>query len=310
MDVILHIGAHRCASTTFQHYLRSNEDKLARMGIGTWGPRRTRNGLFHGIQPGAPVEPGGDAHRRGVGRVRMNLARQQERLKTLVVSDENMMGSVRENLRTANLYGGVGERLARYFEAFEGYVTDVILNIRSPETYWASALGYSVSRGRPVPGQAELSRLASAPRQWRDVVTDVACALPGTRLWVLPFETFAGRPETQLATVAAVDAPKSHSRSRINATPHLEDLRRAASPAGAARLPRGFGRWQPFSTAQIAAMQESYADDVMWLVGGADGLAWMMNDPDKKQVGTNLPLTDKTRGRPNDDQEQRMEGAG
>ena len=49
MDVILHIGVHRTATTTFQAYLRERSDMLADQGLAFWGPRRTRNGLFHGI---------------------------------------------------------------------------------------------------------------------------------------------------------------------------------------------------------------------------------------------------------------------
>ena len=50
MRVILHTGAHRCATTSFQEYMRQNAQPLARQGIGFWGPHRTRGGLFHGIQ--------------------------------------------------------------------------------------------------------------------------------------------------------------------------------------------------------------------------------------------------------------------
>ena len=53
MKVILHTGAHRCATTSFQEYMRQNAQPLACQGIGFWGPYRTRGGaLFHGIQPG------------------------------------------------------------------------------------------------------------------------------------------------------------------------------------------------------------------------------------------------------------------
>ncbi|MDK3074940.1 hypothetical protein QO034_17765 [Sedimentitalea sp. JM2-8] len=89
-------------------------------------------------------------------------------------------------------------------------------------------------------------------------------------------EIFAGRPETQRA----------------------------------AQLPEGDGRRQPFPAEQIAVFRGSYADDLMWMSAGADGLARPMDDPDKTGAGPNLPSTDTTRGRPNDNQERRMEGAG
>lgn len=310
MDVILHIGAHRCATTSFQAYMRRNAAKLEQDGIGFWGPRRMRGGLSSGLLPGPRVFNGRAMTQRAIGRIRINLDDCKQWLKTLVVSDENMLGMMRANVRTADLYGGAGERMARFHAAFGDCASDAILNIRSPECYWASVLGHGVARGWGVPNDRQLARLADNRRSWRDVITDVACALPGTRIWVLPHEIFAGRPETQLAAVAAVSTPGTFARDRLNATPALPALRDAAGAEQAAHLPQGEGRWQPFSAEQIAVFRESYADDLMWLAGGADGLAWLMDDPDKKGTGANLPSTDKTRGRPNDNQERRMEGAG
>ncbi|NIY98686.1 hypothetical protein HC022_21390, partial [Salipiger sp. HF18] len=66
MDIILHLGAHRAASTSFQTYLRGADAQLAGQGIGVWGLWRTRKGLFHGLmEPGARP---GDAQ-RAAGRV-------------------------------------------------------------------------------------------------------------------------------------------------------------------------------------------------------------------------------------------------
>ncbi|MFT7594404.1 MAG: hypothetical protein ACI8R4_001725 [Paracoccaceae bacterium] len=308
MDVTLHIGAHRCATTTFQNYMRLNGDRLASQGVGFWGPGRTRNGLFRGILPGPTVATGRDLRRRAIGRVQMHLARSDGLgLTSLVVSDENMMGTTRENLRVGSLYCGVGERMARYDEAFAGRISNVVVNIRSQDRYWASALGYSLTRGRGVPGRETLERLAFDARCWRDVIADVSCAVPNAQIWVMPFETYAGRPEAQLSTVTGIAAPKSHARNWLNATPHLPELRAlVGGMASPPDLPDGDGRWQPFLPPQAAALRENYADDLMWLTGGAGGIARLMPDPDKKQGQDNLPDLNTTRGRTNGDEKRRM----
>ncbi len=51
MRLILHIGAHRTGTTSFQSYMRRHSAELSDAGIGFWGPVRTRKGLFSGIQP-------------------------------------------------------------------------------------------------------------------------------------------------------------------------------------------------------------------------------------------------------------------
>jgi len=308
MDVTLHIGAHHCATTTFQNYMRLNGDRLATQGVGFWGPRRTRNGLFRGILPGPTAATGRDLRRRAIGRVQMHLARSDGLgLASLVVSDENMMGTPRENLRLGDLYCGVGERMARYDEAFGGRISNVVVNIRSQDRYWASALGYSLTRGRGAAGRATLERLAYGARCWRDVIADVSCAVSDAQIWVLPFETYAGRPEAQLSAVTGIDAPKTHARNWLNATPHLPELRALVDGmAGPPILPKGDGRWQPFSPPQAAALRENYADDLMWLAGGAGGIARLMPVPDKKPRWDNLPVSNTTRGRTNGDEKRRM----
>ncbi|WP_323783381.1 hypothetical protein [Leisingera sp.] len=310
MKVILHTGAHRCATTSFQEYLRQNAQGLAKSGIGFWGPFRTRGGLFHGIQPGPARVTGRDLAQRAHGRLQIQIAGCRDQgVDQLLVSEENMIGSIRGNLRLGDLYSGAGERMARFSQAFGNTVTDVALSIRSLDSYWASALAYAVARSQQVPAAAQLERLAQAPRSWRDVITDIACAVPDARLHVLPFEIFGARPEAQLAALTGAKAPRTHARVRLNASLCLQDLRAGVPPSVAARLPDGSGRWRPFDDAQTAQLREAYADDMMWLAGGADGIATLVQDPDKLAAGLNPPRIDLTRGRP-DDKQRRMSGSG
>ncbi|WP_238704908.1 hypothetical protein [Parasedimentitalea marina] len=311
MNVFLHIGAHRCATTSFQEYLRQNVDELDEHNIGFWGPRRTRAGLFNGILPGPAASTGRNPQRRAVGRVQMNLTQSIGLgLDHLLVTDENMMGTMRENLRTGTLYGGVGERMARFAAAFAGHVTDVVVNIRSLESYWASVLSYGVARGHRIPSAKMLEHLAYNQRSWRDVLTDVACAVPDVRIWAMPFETYGSRPEAQLTAIIGQQMPRTNARIRLNATPQLDALRHQLQSKVAAALPIGEGRWQPFDDTQIAALRETYADDLMWLTAGGDGLAQLKQDPEKTGQGMNPARTDLTRGTPHDDQTERVAGAG
>ncbi len=312
MDVILHLGAHRCATTSFQSYLRLNADRLRAQQIGSWGPRRTRAGLFSGLVPGPRAATGRDAQRQAIGRVQVNLQRSAESgLAHLLVSDENMMGSLRENLAICDLYCGVGERVARHLAAFDGHVTGLMLNIRSLDMYWASAMAYAATTGlsRGLPHSHSIARIAASRRGWRDVISDIASVAPGLRLQVLPFETFAGRPETQVQALTGQTVPRDHARERLSVAPRLPELRASLGPDP--RLEGGdTGRWMPFDPDQAAALRETYADDIMWLTAGADGLAQLIRDPDRKQAGQTPPSQDKTRGRHHDTDQRRLAGAG
>lgn len=311
MQVCLHLGAQRCATTSFQEYLRQNATELATAGIESWGRTRTRKGLFHGILP-TPAVGGRDAQQKRVyGRLRMHLDRaRQQGTKHLIVSEPSFLGDCRSNLRDGILYGAAGERLARFGAAFGGQITSIALNIRSLETYWASVLCYAVARGTPVPSASRLQQLAENRHSWRDVITDIACAIPDVPIHVMPFETFGGRPELQLSLLTGQNTPMNHARVRLNASLRLQDLRRELAPNSSSQLPDGEGRWRPFDETQTAQLRESYADDLMWLAGGADGLAQLVLDPEQQAAGLNLPQTDDTRGTPDDKQDRRLAGSG
>ena len=77
--------------------------------------------------------------------------------------------------------------------------------------------------GHPVPDRAQLHRIASGTRGWREVITDLATAFPGVPLRILPFETYRGRPDTFLANGFEIDAPRADRRMWLNKSPELPD---------------------------------------------------------------------------------------
>ncbi|KUJ76940.1 hypothetical protein AVO45_10660 [Ruegeria marisrubri] len=286
VNVILHIGAHRCATTSFQRYMRCNSARLSRSGIGFWGPYRVRNDLFQGV---VPTRTGFIAHRRrrqAVARVRVRLDRCARRgIKHLVVSDENMLGTMPRNLREASLYPNAAERLAAYAGVFGARVTEVVLNIRSLDQYWTSVMAYGAAKGRNMPGPAGMEKISRAGRSWRHVVGEVAQALPAARLKILPFESFAGHPDAQLAALTGQPAPQTDRDHWLNAAPSPGESG-ATSPAQA-----GVEHRPLFSADQTARLREAYADDLVWLAGGADGLADLIENPSENPAGLNPPST-------------------
>ncbi|APG47517.1 hypothetical protein [Phaeobacter porticola] len=311
MDIMLHIGAHRCATGYFQAFLAHHAAALGRDGWAIWGPDQTRDGLFHGVQPGPVSVTGRNLVARARGRLQLRLAAEQAGgSKQLLISDADLMGSPRNILSQRQLYGGVGVRMARFDAAFDGQVRDVMLNLRSPERFWTSLLTQSVAKGNPLPSADLLGQIAAQPRSWRDVITDVACAMPNARIWVMPYETYGDRPEVQLALLTGTRLARLSHADRLNRSDGLPTLRHRLAPNVARDLPRGEGRWSPFSDIQSATLRERYADDLMWLHGGADGLAELMRDPDKHAVGSNPPPYDLTRGTSDDDQNRRLAGSG
>jgi hypothetical protein len=203
------------------------------------------------------------------------------------------------------LYPAIGERMARYGAAFGGRITRIALTVRAQDAWWASCIAFAVARGAQVPPAMVLSRIAADPRGWRDVITDLACALPDAELLIMPHEAFASRPEARLRALTGLhDVPQAHAREWLNRAPDLAALRRTIYERGGnpAILPLGEGPWRPFGAEERAALREAYEDDLYWLRAGADGLAILTEEPGRNQVGPTPPFQADTRGR-DDDQE-------
>jgi len=304
MDVILHIGAHRTATTSFQAYMRANADVLTARGVGFWGPLRTRNGVLTGVVPVPGVVSAEQQFILARGRIAVQCDRAQANgLRHLVVSDENMIGTMRQNMRFGTLYCGIGERMARYHAAFGGRIARVMISIRSQDKYWASSIASVIPRGENMPNAGTLERVVSAPRSWRDVITDLSCAMPDTEIQVVTYESFGGLPEVKLAQMTnhSMQAPTAHARAWLNRAPDLAALRVALDGRpDADMLPKGEGRWQPFTADQVAAMREDYADDMFWLSAGADGMAKLITKAKPQQVGINPDAGEMTKGHNHD----------
>lgn len=311
MDITLHLGAHRTASTVFQNYLRENAKDLKQHGIGVWGPLRTRDGLLRGVipLPGTSETPA-EQFKHARGRILMNLMKAEARgLAHLLVSDENMIGAPRRNLRNSQLYGAIGERMARYEQAFDGRITRVVLSIRAQDTYWSSVAAFAVGRGHKVPRAADLDRLVTSNRHWRDAITDLAAAMPEAEILVLPYELYGGLPERKLSLMTGLtNPPMAYAREWMNRAPSLPQLRQILHDRGAdpARLPEGEGRWHPFDHAQTMALREAYADDLFWLRAGADGMATLIEETRPEKMGKTPHQAQTTRGQPDGIEERRL----
>ncbi|GGG63542.1 hypothetical protein GCM10011415_07470 [Salipiger pallidus] len=306
MDIILHLGAHRTGAASFHCYLRSVDAELAGLGIGFWGPQRTRQGLFHGLYDAQP--------NRAPGRVRLAVEASRRRgLSQLLVTDVNMLGTPRACLRARALYPGAGDRLARVALAFP-QVTRIVLQIRSPEMWWASLLAYLMPRGLPLPEPALLDEICAHQRSWRQVIPEIAAAWPGADIVVTPFERFTSRPDQLLrvATGLRRAPPLPMGGIWAHRSPDLAALadllrERGGNPAA---LPQGEGRFMPFAPHQLAPLRERYADDLFWLHSGAGGLARLTEDPESGTERPRWPPAPTERGQDDDSQTGRLAHSG
>lgn len=271
MQITLHFGAHRTASTTLQRVLGASRDTLQAQGIAYWGPKRTRNGLFEGLtgqretaMPWRQRRPG-----RSVGRVSMALDESwQNGARQLIVSEENMLGTMRRTLAFGALYPDAAERIARIAKAFGGRADQIGLCLRSYDHWWASALGFQMLRGGPLPTTDLIQTLLEQHRRWRDIVTELAAAFPNACIKVWTFEALAAQPEAILAGLLGPGLGRLRgTRDWHNASPTPAMLRQAVRDLGAKEdlISEQCGRFMPFTPSERAKLRGHYIADLAWL---------------------------------------------
>lgn len=298
MQIVLHLGAHRTATTTLQRRLGDAHVALHGAGLAYWGPKRLRAGLFDGLYEGTPALPPRRPG-RALGRIALNLAEAQGAgATTLLVSEENMLGTMRLITQAGRLYPGAGERVARFAAGFDGHDLTLGLSIRCYDAFWASVLGWRMRRGGPLPLPSLCDRLVTQPRRWRHVIADLAHAVPQARIAVWTHEAMAGQPDAVVARL--IDRPFALRPPCGWANPGapLAELRTYLDDIGAdPALARGAaGRFMPFDIYQRAAMRAQYAEDLAWLAQGAGGMATQIDE-----AGASIPgPTGQGRGSPDD----------
>ncbi|ABD56285.1 hypothetical protein [Jannaschia sp. CCS1] len=303
MDVVLHIGAHRTASSALQHHLSRNRSKLAEAGVVYWGPKITRGGLFRGAIGGVEGALPWQERRFGKRCALRAEAVRQTGATHLMISDENMVGSLRGALEFTRLYSDAGRRIASYAHGFKTHRMTVALCIRDYADWWVSAMAFRLPRGGPLPRTQARERLVTQPRRWRHVVEDLAQALPDARLVVWSYEASAHALPTLVGDLTGVASADDRAGPR-NLRPTAADLHDLMDACDID--PDMFhwpdGQFMPFTVHETEALRAQYQEDLAWLRAGARGFADYIDAPSAQ---TEAP-TDLGRGNPDDGEHRQL----
>lgn len=280
MDVILHIGAHRTATSALQQHLSLNRADLAEAGVVYWGPKITRGGLFRGAIGGVEGVMAWQ-ERRFTGRCAMRAeAVRQTGAKHLMISDENMVGSLRGALEHTRLYADAGRRIAVYANGFRNHRLTVALCVRDYADWWTSALAFRLLRGGPLPRTDLREHLVTQPRRWRHLIEDLARVLPDARVVVWSFEANANAPHRLILELTGI-ATSPARVGPINARPGTAELLKLMDACHID--PKKFrwtdGRFMPFAPHETEALRAQYQEDLTWLKAGAEGFADYIDAP-------------------------------
>lgn len=183
-EIILHLGAHRTASTYVQGVLGKNAALLAAHGIFAPKQEITRATLTESLGSALPGFALGRVFERFLEMAGAKTAR------SLIISDENMPGFLNNIFAHARFYPETRPRLQRLRQLLPVAPRRVLFNIRPYETFFASAYGRWLSPVRPVLPRAVIAEtVLGLQRGWADIVAEIAGVFPESELVISEYNS-------------------------------------------------------------------------------------------------------------------------
>lgn len=274
MKVVLHLGAHRTGTTGLQNFLNANSAAFGQAGIRSFCPPRSRE---------VPIS---------------SIPMQSDRL---IVSEENLIGTMEDCIMQCSLYPTAAERLTRKIE-FASKVDTVYFSIRDLAAWWTSAITFCLARNTPLPSVEQVRRIALDTRSWSDVIKDVRKAFPNAKIVVREFNWKPENPKQQLKRLTKWPEFQSgvQKRKKHNARPNFDRVVAALIERGESeslsRLPSS-DEVHFFEPAQVNDLSKKYLQDLEW-IAAQDDIEFWAQEPKIPEVKSRRSLSKSPEMRP------------
>lgn len=281
--VVLHLGAHKTASTHFSEVIYRNLSlaRAAGVKVPRKGPLREHvTHVLSGLKDGKPV-PQDNA------RAAQGLAAGAE---ALLLMDENILGTPRNLFSADGMYPRAARRTGRAARLFDGAQVEIMLALRNPATFIAASWSESLRSDNFRPFRTYLEGVRVEDISWFHIVRDMREAAPGARFTVWRFEDYRAL-QGRLVAIALGHDPDSPPEFEQIETPvrvglsqrALEAVSLRARLTGSAlpeaeveeimaRYPKGaaYPPPQPWSAWERDVLTRRYAEDLERIAALAD----------------------------------------
>ncbi|MEJ8567759.1 hypothetical protein [Elongatibacter sediminis] len=280
MELHLHLGAHKTASTHFQRVMLCNrrlyEHAAHYVPLNEFRANVTRASRF--LDPRC---------RGAVDDYLVRLGSTQSR--SLIISEENILGEANDAYRARRLYRHLGKRAGRLKEFVSGFEdTTIWIAVRSmdefiPALYCEALLHFRIRRfGRFFSGRYEQS--------WVPVILTLRDIFPQTKIIVIPYETYRETLPHWVAAMTGVDTGwdlLSGERPRESANHFAVKIMgvvhpfcsRARAPVVLEALSRHFyrkgigGKFSPFGESVRNRLRSRYKSDLQEIESLGEGIS-------------------------------------
>ncbi|MEO3414574.1 hypothetical protein AAFO92_07975 [Roseovarius sp. CAU 1744] len=245
--LVLHLGAHKTATTYIQSVLAAERAALRAKGVGLILPGDLRRDT-------APQDRQGkisDATRQ------LTAFAADPAINQIVLSEENLIGSTGNNLRRNSLYPGLKRKLSRLPAPLDHPNNRILFALRDYGPYLSSSVTTAIRRGKVFDPEALRAGFLPFARSWADVVADLREAFPAAEIKIWRYEDFADCGPMVFSAIAdGFDpAPQAHAFRTLSGEAMrqiLPQLHDGSSRDRARRIVRQAARRHPISDANPA----------------------------------------------------------
>ncbi|MFT5867665.1 MAG: hypothetical protein ACI82I_003428 [Gammaproteobacteria bacterium] len=192
-SVVMHIGAHKTATTHLQRSLLAQQQALTSAGIQYYGPANLRR---PGKGPGDIF--GLDIYHEPSKPTRSRAEQADFMFKDghrLILSDENFIGALHDKQGNiiSPLYPKAAKRIAALAGAVGAGPMDVCIGLRNPASFLKSAYSQALIGGKPIAFSDYLSKNPLDQIYWPGLVGRVRSAAGVGRVTVWAYEDYKWR---------------------------------------------------------------------------------------------------------------------
>jgi hypothetical protein len=266
--VLLHIGAHKTATSYMQKKLALNVDLMARRGI-HYDPLETFRPSF------TPLLNEETTRENDF----VKLLNGKAKTMALLISEENIMGVPGDLPREGKYYIRARQRLARTAELFHADEPEIFLSLREYAGFAVSMYSEYIRHQRFLSFADYRQKFEASDFSWLSIVDDIHAAIPGAKLTLWDFGDFRRIEKTVFQAMLGFDPAifeepegpvrESFSAAAVNAFEALsgvlahEDMKKLIKPI-TRNLPKGahYPAFDPIDDETKAALKLRYKADL------------------------------------------------
>ena len=214
--LVVHLGAHKTATTYLQNALDAKRDMLREEGTALILP----SDLRRGGKTAQTDEPG------EVPSVTAQLSAVAAEAGTqrIVLSEENFIGSTGHNLARKSLYPSIRRRLSKLPAALNHPNVTILFSLRDYGPFVSSNITTALRFGKLFDTDELRLAFLVLHRSWMDVIADLRVSFPAAQLKIWRYEKFAQIEAQVFAEMVGAFQPEP--RRRANQTLSGRAMRR------------------------------------------------------------------------------------